>query len=131
MSASTTATATRWTCDGCAVSVSQIDGARSALPQSWASEDDGLFCLHCRRDRAATAALDAAPENCPRDARAKLRRSALIEFEVRRTPQLADSEIARACRATAPAVAKVREGLRIPAPAPAAGRAKARGASRR
>ena len=52
----------RWTCNGCGVSVGQIDGGRSAIPDSWSEEETGTFCLLCRRDRAANAALDAAPD---------------------------------------------------------------------
>jgi predicted lipoprotein with Yx(FWY)xxD motif len=54
-------TARKWTCDRCGVSSSRIDGARTPLPESWARSADGLFCLTCRRERAAERALDAAP----------------------------------------------------------------------
>ncbi len=104
-------TASKWTCAGCSVSVSRIDGAPAPLPDSWASSAEGDFCLTCRRQRAAEAALDAAPSDCDRDTRAKLRRAGLIEFEVRRTPDLTDGMIAKACRATAPAVSAARRRL--------------------
>ena len=119
-----TGVAAKWTCDGCGVAVSRIDGGRTALPDNWASSAAGRFCLLCRRDRAADAALDSAPSDSPVDVRAKLRRAALIEFEVRRTPDLADSKIAKACRSSAPAVAKARERLQLlglPPPQPANG----------
>ena len=80
------AKAKKWTCDGCGVTISRIGGERVALPESWERSDAGTFCLHCRRERAAQAALDAAPADSPIEARAKLRREALIEFEVRRRP---------------------------------------------
>lgn len=106
-----TATAQKWTCDRCGVCVGQIDGAKVAMPASWASEDDGRFCLTCRRERAAEAALDAAPADCSTDARAKLRRAGLVEFEVRRAPERADNAIAKACHTSASAVAAARRAL--------------------
>jgi hypothetical protein len=109
-----TATSAKWTCDGCGVSVSRIDGERSALPATWVASAAGCFCLRCRRDRAAEAALDSAAPDAPVDMRAKLRRAALIEFEVRRAPDRADRRIAEACRSSAAAVAKVRERLQLP-----------------
>ena len=110
-------TALKWTCDRCGVAVSRIHGERVPLPETWVDSDDGRFCLGCRRERAAEAALDAAPSDCPRDDRAKLRRSSLIEFEVRRTPDRADNVIARACRTSPSAVAATRRRLK-----PAVGR---------
>lgn len=101
-------TARKWTCAGCGVSASRIDSAPAPLPDSWASSDEGEFCLTCRRQRAGEAALDAAPGDCSRDARAKLRRAGLIEFEVRRTPERTDGTIAKACRSSAGAVAAAR-----------------------
>ena len=102
------ATAGKWTCDRCGVSVSQVDGASVPLPQSWTAAADGLFCLTCRRERAAEAASNAAPADCSADARAKLRRAGLLEFEVRRAPDRADNAIAKACHTSASAVATAR-----------------------
>ncbi len=111
--------ARRWTCDGCRVSVGQLDGSAVPLPDSWASSPEGDFCLACRRTRAAEAALDAAPPDSHRDSRASLRRDGLIEFEVRRTPELTNGMIARACRTSAATVAAARRRLRLPeGPAP-------------
>jgi len=104
-------TARKWTCDRCGVSVSQLDGGRVPFPESWASGADGSFCLTCRRERAAEAALDAAPADCSNDARAKLRRAGLVEFEVRRAPDRADNAIAKACHTSASAVVTAREVL--------------------
>lgn len=106
-----TATAQKWTCDRCGVSVGQMDGAKVAMPESWVSEDDGRFCLTCRRERAAEAALDAAPEDCSSDARAKLRRAGLVEFEVRRAPDRADNAIAKACHTSASTVVTARQAI--------------------
>jgi hypothetical protein len=111
---SATATATKWTCDGCALAVSRMDGERTALPEAWASSADGLLCLICRREQAADEAIAAAPEGSPVEVRAEIRRAALIEFEVRRNPDHPDGVIAKACRSSAPAVAKARERLGIP-----------------
>jgi hypothetical protein len=103
-----TATAPKWTCGRCGVSASQIDGTRIPLPESWATSTDGLFCLTCRRERAAEAAVEAAPDDCSNDVRAKVRRSGLLEFEVRRAPDRADNAIAKACHTSASAVAAAR-----------------------
>jgi len=102
-------TAGKWSCDRCGVSVSRLDGAQTPFPESWTKGAEGSFCLTCRRERAAEAALDAAPEGCSNDARAKLRRSGLVEFEVRRAPDRADNAIAKACHTSASAVVAARE----------------------
>jgi hypothetical protein len=113
--------AKKWTCDGCGVSAGRIDGEPVALPDSWVASTDGSFCLVCRRDRAAEAALELAPTGSPVEARAKLRRAALIEFEVSRTPDHPDGVIARACRTSVTAVTRARRRLELPdPPAPSA-----------
>lgn len=106
-----TGTAASWTCNRCEVSVRRIDGERAKLPVNWASSDEGLYCLGCRRERAAEAALEGAPSDSTHDARARLRRAGLIEFEVRRTPERNDNSIARACRSSASTVTQVRRQL--------------------
>lgn len=106
-----TGTARKWTCDRCGVSVSRLDGAEVPLPASWTFAADGRFCLTCRRERAAEAALDAAPADCSVDAKAKLRRAGLVEFEVRRAPDRADNAIAKACHTSASAVARARDAI--------------------
>jgi hypothetical protein len=103
--------AASWTCDGCAVSISHSNGRRAPLPSGWESSTEGRFCLLCRRARAAEAALDTAPVEISRDERVKLRRAALIEFEVRRVPELPDNTIARACNASAAAVSAARQRI--------------------
>jgi hypothetical protein len=120
---SATATAMKWTCDGCALAVSRMDGERTALPEAWTRSEDGLLCLLCRREQAADAAIASAPPGSPVNVRAAIRREALIEFEVRRNPDHPDGVIARTCRSSAPAVAKARERLRLPVPPPAKPRA--------
>jgi hypothetical protein len=111
-----TATAKKWTCDRCGVSVGLIDGTPVPFPEPWAREAGGTFCLGCRRDRAAEAALDAAPDDSPIEVRAKLRRAALIEFEVSRRPDHNDGAIAKACRSSVSAVAAARRRLELPDP---------------
>lgn len=114
--ATATAMAKKWTCDRCGVSVGQMDGAPVPLPAVWARERSGTYCLGCRRDRAAEAALDAVPDDSPIEVRAKLRRAALIEFEVSRRPDHNDGAIAKACRSSVSAVAAARQRLDLPAP---------------
>ena len=104
--------AKKWTCDQCGMSAGRIDGGRSPLPGTWDSSAAGRFCLSCRRERAADAVLESVPSGS-RDARAKLRRTALIEFEVRRTPDRPDGTIAKACRTSVVAVTKARSRLRL------------------
>jgi hypothetical protein len=109
--------AKKWTCDGCGVTVSHVDGEPMQLPDAWISSAEGRFCLICRRERAAEAALGSAPDSpMPVGARAKLRRAALIEFEVSRTPDQSDGTIARACRTSVTAVTQARRRLRLPDP---------------
>ena len=88
------------------------------LPETWDRNEDGIFCLNCRRDRAAQAALESAPDDSPIEVRAKLRRAALIEFEVSRRPDHGDGAIAKACRSSVSAVAAARQRLNLPAPDP-------------
>ena len=113
---SATATAKKWTCDQCGVTVSRLGGEKVELPTSWTDTKDGTFCLLCRRERAAQAALDALPEDSGLEDRAKLRRAALVEFEVRRRPGHGNGEIAKACRSSVAAVVAARKRLKIPAP---------------
>ena len=112
----TTTTAKKWTCDQCGVAVSRVSGEEVGLPASWATSKEGTFCLLCRRERAAQAALDAAPMTSGLEDRAKLRRAALVEFEVRRRPNHGNGEIAKACRSSVAAVVAARKRLKIPAP---------------
>jgi hypothetical protein len=128
-----TAEATKWTCEGCGVSAGSIDGTPVPMPSSWASSPEGTYCLVCRRERAAEAALDSVPSGSPIAERAKMRRAALIEFEVSRTPDQTDGIIARACRTSVSAVTRARRRLELPDPPPTSeeSRAKRRAISRR
>ncbi|HEX2393378.1 MAG TPA: hypothetical protein VHI77_10725 [Solirubrobacterales bacterium] len=109
-------TAKRWTCGECGVSVGRMDGGRVPLPESWSHSREGTFCLLCRRERAARAALEAAPAGTGLEERAKLQRAALIEFEVSRRPEESDGMIAKTCRSSVAAVAAARRRLDLPAP---------------
>lgn len=113
---STAVLSKKWICDSCGVSVSRAGGEKVELPPSWSSSKEGTFCLICRRERAAQAALDSAPEDSGIEDRAKLRRAALIEFEVKRRPSHGNGEIAKACRSSVAAVVAARKRLKIPAP---------------
>ncbi len=128
-----TAAAKKWTCEGCGVSAGSIDGKPVPMPSVWAKTAEGTFCLVCRRERAAEAALDAVPSGSPIAERAKMRRAALIEFEVSRTPDQTDGIIARACRTSVSAVTRARRRLELPDPPPTSeeSRAKRRAISRR
>jgi hypothetical protein len=114
-----TITAHKWTCSGCGVSTSRSDDEAVPIPATWDSCAEGDFCLGCRRRRVSEAAVESAPEENNRDARAKLRRSALLEFEVQRDPDRTNGSIAKACRSSIPAVAAARQRMGAPAaPAP-------------
>ena len=104
--------AKRWTCDRCGVAVGQHRRhAGAAARELGAGAPRASSAWPAGVQRAAEEALDAAPDECSTDARAKARRAGLIEFEVRRTPDLADNTIARACRTSASAVAAARKRL--------------------
>jgi hypothetical protein len=109
----TTTTARKWTCAGCGVSASLSDAGEIPLPEAWEDCTDGTFCLGCRRTRVAEAAVDSAPEAMDRNDRARLRRTAVIDFEVARAPDKTNGSIAKACRSSIPAVVAARRRLEI------------------
>lgn len=106
-----TATASKWTCGQCGVTTSRSDAAPVPLPEFWERCVEGTFCLGCRRQRVAEAALASAPAASDRDARARLRRTAVIEFEVKRAPERTNGSIAKTCRTSIPTVAAARRRL--------------------
>lgn len=120
----TVSKAKRWTCDRCGVSVRRAGGERVALPAGWERSRAGTYCLNCRRERVVASALEEATDRTLGE-RAKVRRSALIEFEVRRRPEESDGVIAKSCRSSVAAVAAARRRLDLPQAAPA-GKAPAR-----
>jgi hypothetical protein len=108
------ATSAKWTCAVCGVTASRSDAETTPLPDSWETGADGTFCLGCRRHRAAEAAAEAAPAATDRGTRAKLRRAAVVEFEVRRAPERTNGSIAKSSRSSIPAVAAARLRLEDP-----------------
>ena len=111
------AEAVRWSCARCEVSVGQIDGGPTQLPATWSQADGQVLCLTCSRAQAGEAAMEAVSAATSREDRVKLRRTALIEFEIDRAPEAPNRTIALACRTSAAAVAAVRDELEPPAPA--------------
>lgn len=55
--------------------------------------------------------MDSAPAASSREDRVRLRRTALIEFELDRSPEAPNRTIAQACRTSSAAVAAVRDEL--------------------
>ncbi len=109
-----------WTCARCQVTVSWMaDVERPELPATWSLEDDELYCLACRRERAGEAALAAIDEPTSAQERGKIESRARIEFEMKRRPEQEDSRIAKACRTSIKAVqqARVRLGMQSRRPA--------------
>ncbi|HEX3738025.1 MAG TPA: hypothetical protein VHV53_10825 [Solirubrobacterales bacterium] len=105
------ARAVRWTCARCEVSAGRIDGEPARLPDTWSRTEGDTYCLSCSRALAGEAAVVSAPESTSREDRARLQRSALIAFEIARTPAAPNRTIANACRTSAMAVAAVRDAL--------------------
>jgi hypothetical protein len=109
------AEAVRWSCARCEVSVGRIDGEPALLPASWSLSEGQIFCLSCRRARAGETAMDSAPTASSREELIRLRRTALIEFEIGRMPEAPNRTIALACHTSSAAVAAVRTELERPA----------------
>jgi hypothetical protein len=105
------AEAVRWSCSCCEVSVGRIDGEPTRLPASWSRSDGQILCLACSRAQAGETAMDSAPAASSREDRVRLRRTALIEFEIDRAPEAPNRTIALACRTSSAAVAAVRNEL--------------------
>jgi hypothetical protein len=98
-----------------------MDGQRSALPVSWTGSEQRSFCLSCSRAIAGEAAQESAPADSSRDDLVRIRRTGLIEFEIRRAPEAPNGAIAHACHTSAGAVAAVREAAGL-APVPSGDR---------
>ena len=118
------AAAVRWSCARCGVSVGRIDSKPAAMPDCWTRSGEELFCLSCSRALAGEAATDAAPEATPGDQLVRIRRNALIHFEICRVPEAPNRTIARACHTSPAAVAAIRNEL-MPPPAVVSGAAPA------
>jgi hypothetical protein len=101
----------RWRCARCKVSVGQIDGHATSLPANWTLYQESYYCLSCRRAIAGETAVESASPGSSHDDLARLRRSAVIEFEIDRQPEATDRTIAQACRTSRSVVGRVRDEL--------------------
>ena len=108
--------AVRWSCTRCGVSVGRIDREPAPLPTSWTELGEETFCLTCSRARAGEAAMESAAEDRSPEDLVRIRRTALIEFEIRRAPEAPNRTIARACRTSSAAVAIIRNEMVATAP---------------
>ena len=110
---STTATATKarpkeWTCARCEMTSRWTEGLGAESPPNWVRDNGLFYCLVCRRERAIDDAIEAAGDVSTAD-RAKLRSSAVVDFELDRNPDRTEGEIAKAARASISAVRKARK----------------------
>lgn len=82
--------------------------------------DNGqVLCLACSRAQAGEAAVVSAPDSTSREERLRLRRTALIEYEIDRAPEAPNRTIALACHTSSATVAAVRGDLDASGAAPA------------
>ena len=73
----------KWRCERFDVSISYMPGHdRKAPPAGLETESGKSFCLRCRRAEAADAAIERAPADTNREERAKIRATAVLEFEI-------------------------------------------------
>jgi hypothetical protein len=103
--------AVRWSCARCDVSVGRIDGGPADLPETWTQVGDESYCLICSRAMVGEAAMESAPDASSREELMRVRRDAVIEFEIDRTPLAPNRVIAHACRTSLMTVATVRRTL--------------------
>jgi hypothetical protein len=98
----------RWTCSGCEVTVRYAAGSKSTprRPEGWTKQGGQWLCLHCQREKAVEKATIGASG----DGWAS-RRQALLEFELRRSPEEPDGVIAKRANCSTGHVRKVREEL--------------------
>jgi hypothetical protein len=98
----------RWTCAGCEVTVRYAAGSKSTprRPEGWTHRGGQWLCLHCQREKAVESATIGAKG----DGWAS-RRQALLEFELRRSPDEPDGVIAKRANCSTGHVRKVREEL--------------------
>jgi len=84
---------------------------RRTPPAGWVKRKGVCYCLSCRRALATEDADAAAPEGLSLEERAKIRTTALIEFEIDRDPDRPNGEIAKVVRCSVPAVLKARKRM--------------------
>jgi hypothetical protein len=102
----------KWRCERCDVTISYMPGhERKGPPAGWETKSSKSYCLRCRRAEAADAAIERAPANTTREERAKIRATAVLEFEILRDPDRPNGEIAKVVRCSVPAVLKSRRRL--------------------
>jgi hypothetical protein len=102
----------RWTCGYCGVEARWMsDHEQRGLPANWTENQQGAFCLACRRELAAEAAVSRTSLDLSFRERARLRSFAVIEFEVRRDPCRSNAKIANAVHTSVVAVQKARQRL--------------------
>ena len=96
----------RWTCKGCEVTVRYgADANAPARPEGWAKRSGRWLCLHCRRELAVEKATKAGEDGWAS------RRQALVEFELRRSPNEPDGVIAKRANCSTGHVRKLRMQL--------------------
>jgi hypothetical protein len=106
------ATTSEFHCGRCGVISRWMPGhERRGVPAGWEKKGSEHYCLSCRRARATEKADAAAPEGSTLEERAKIRTTALIEFEIDRDPDRPNGEIAKVVRCSVPAVLKARKRL--------------------
>lgn len=99
-------------CARCGVISTWMPGhERRGPPAGWVRKGDVSYCLSCRRALATEEADAAAPSTATLEERAKIRTTALIEFEIDRDPDRPNGEIAKVVRCSVPAVLKARKRL--------------------
>jgi hypothetical protein len=103
---------TEFHCARCGVISRWMPGhERRTLPAGWVKKKGNTYCLSCRRALATEEADAAAPTGSTLEERAKIRTTALIEFEIDRDPDRPNGEIAKVVRCSVPAVLKARKRL--------------------
>jgi hypothetical protein len=81
------------------------------MPECWTRAGEEIFCLSCSRALAGEAATDAAPDVSSGEELVRIRRNALVLFEIDRDPEAPNRTIARACHTSPAAVAAIRREL--------------------
>ncbi len=105
-------TTSEFHCARCGVVSRWMPGhERRGPPAGWVKKNGNTYCLSCRRALATEEADAAAPDTATLEERAKIRTTALIEFEIDRDPDRPNGEIAKVVRCSVPAVLKARKRL--------------------
>ena len=83
---------------------------KGSAPPNWVKEKGLFYCLACRRERAVEKELDKAG-GIGIEARAKIRSTAIVHFEIARDPDRTEGEIAKAAQTSIGAVRKARRSM--------------------